>query len=325
MQSMKHRDEVHFGLTALLSRRMLLGGGAAGAATLAIPLQPLIGGKESAAEAAVVSYNDNTRRGASFQYRLTIAHAEHIDVGVQADNGDTERFTDFSGTYSKALLHDALGVPNKAAVQSLIGALRSGDPSDFEKILVGTPGGGPNSKENGPQGALALDLEGVDSHATAIPPAPSVASAQTAAEAVEHYWGALLRDIPFTEYPTNSLVAQAVSDMNKLSFLRSSSNHDFPFPVTPQNLFRGQFVAGDGNVRGPYVSQFMLQPTFLGAQALSQQYQTFLPAGGGGSDFMTSVGEYQLIQNGGDSGRSLAFDPIFRFIRSGRDLTAYTR
>jgi hypothetical protein len=69
----------------------------------------------------------------------------------------------------------------------------------------------------------------------------------------------------------------------------------------------------------------MVQPTFLGVQPLSQQYQTFLPAGGGGSDFMTSVGEYQLIQNGGDSGRSLAFDPIFRLIRSGRDLTAYTR
>jgi hypothetical protein len=32
---------------------------------------------------------------------------------------------------------------------------------------------------------LAFDLEGVDSHATALPPAPSVASAQTAAEQVE--------------------------------------------------------------------------------------------------------------------------------------------
>src|SRR5262249_26368093 len=151
-----------------------------------------------------------------------------------------------------------------AAVQSLIYALQTGSPSDFQEIMVGTPGGGPNSKENGPQGALALDLEGLDSHASVIPPAPSVASAQTAAEEVEHYWAALLRDVPFSAYPGNALVAQAVADMNKLSFLKSPGNQQFPYPVTPQNLFRGQFVPGDGNVRGPYVSQFMVQPTFIG-------------------------------------------------------------
>ena len=39
---------------------------------------------------------------------------------------------------------------------------------------------------------------------------------------------------------------------------------------------------------------------------------------------MTSVNEYQLIQNGGDSGRRVTFDPIFRFVRTGRDLAAYT-
>lgn len=206
----------------------------------------------------------------------------------------------------------------------MINALQTGEFSDFENILVGTPGGGPNSKENGPQGALAFDLEGLDSHATIIAAAPSVASAQTAAEAVEHYWGALLRDVPFTEYPTNALVAKAVADMNKLSFLRSAANQQFPVPVTPQNLFRGQFVPGDGNVQGPYISPFLLQPAFFGAQLLNQQYQTFLAAEVGGSDFMTSVIEFQLIQNGGNSGRKLAFDPTHRFIRTGRDLAAYT-
>ena len=308
-----------------VSRRNFVGGGAAAAAAVAIPLEPLLGRKDSAAEAAVVPYNANTRTEASFKYRFATARAERIDVGVQPDNGDARKFTDFSCGYSKALLHDALGVPNQAAVQSLLTALHTGEFSDFENILVGTPGGGGNSKENGPQGALALDLKGLDSHATVIPPAPSVTSAQTAAEAVEHYWGALLRDVPFTEYPVNSMVAQAVADMNNLSFLKSAGNHQFPFPVTPENLFRGQFVPGDGNVRGPYISQFLLQPTFLGAQPLSQQYRTFLPASAGGSDFMTSVNEYQLVQNGGDSGRKPAFDPIYRFLRAGRDLAAYTR
>jgi hypothetical protein len=52
--------------------------------------------------------------------------AERIDVGMQPDNADTDTFTDFSGNYSKGLVHDALAVPNKAAVQSLLHALQSG-------------------------------------------------------------------------------------------------------------------------------------------------------------------------------------------------------
>jgi len=156
------------------------------------------------------------------------------------------------------------------------------------------------------------------------PPGTRVISAQTAAEQVEHYWGSLLADVPFSRYASNPLVAQAVADMNGLSFLRSNNNNQFPSPVTPQNLFRGQFTPGDGNVVGPYISQFMVQPTFFGAQPISQQYQTFLPIGSGGSNYMTSVDEFQLVQNGGDSGRSLAFDPTPRFVRNGRDLAAYT-
>jgi hypothetical protein len=227
-----------------------------------------------------------------------MAQAQKINVGGQADNGDAARFRDFSCSFSKALLHDALGVPNAAAMLSLKTALATGRQSDFGNIGVGTTGGGPNSKLNGPQVALAFDLQGLDSHATIIPPAPRIESAQTAAEQVEHYWGSLLADVPFTDYSTNALVGQAVADMNNMSFLSRSANTEFPYPVTRQNLFRGQFVSGDGNVLGPYVSQFMIQPTFFGAQPLGQQYQTFLPVGRGGSDYMTTVAEYQLIQNG---------------------------
>ncbi len=309
-------------------RNFLKHAGIAGAATVAaasIPLEPILGGKESIVEAANGNSSSANRMNDCFNYRKNMALAQKINVGPQPDNGDAARFTDYSGNYSKALRHDSLGVPNAAAFASLRNAFASSSATDFANILVGTPGGGGNSKLNGPQVALAFDLEGIDSHCTVIPAAPSVASAQTAAEQVEHYWGSLLADVPFTEYSTNSLVAEAVADMNNLSFVSSSANKQFPYPVTPQNLFRGQFVPGDGNVKGPYISQFMVQPTFFGAQPLEQKYQTFLPVGGGGSDYMTSVSEYQLIQNGGDSGRTVAFDPIYRHVRNGRDLAAYTR
>ena len=311
--------------TGKVTRRNFVKGAVTVAAVAAaVPIEPLLGGKHSVAEASVVPYGSAARAAASFNYRTNTAQAENIDVGVQPDNGDATTFTDFSGSYSKALLHDGLGVPNATSWLSMKNALTTGSFLDFENIIVGTPGGGPNSKLNGPQVALAFDLEGLDSHASVIPPAPSVASAQTAAEQVEHYWAALLADVPFTQYATNSLVAQAVTDMNKLSFVRSFANNQFPFPVTAQNLFRGQVFVGDGNVVGPYISQFVLKPTFFGAQQLSQRYQTFLPVGGGGSDFMTSVSAYQSVQNGGPSG-SPAFDPTFRFERNGRDLAAYTR
>src|SRR6266699_3580785 len=142
------------------SRRSFLGkvGGVAAVAIAAgsIPLEPLVGGRHSVAEASVVSYDSTARQAANLNYRTSTAQAEDINVGIRPDNGDATTFADFSGNYSKALVHDALGV-------------------------------GPNSRENGPQVSLAFDLEGRDSHATVEPPSPSVASAQTAAEQVEHY------------------------------------------------------------------------------------------------------------------------------------------
>jgi hypothetical protein len=324
-QEKNERKRLNHADRSAVSRRDFVKGVATiAAAATTVPLEPLLSSKESVAEAANGTSSSANRTNNCFQYRISTANAERINVGPQSGNGDIARFTDYSGNYSKALLHDSLGVPNAAAYVSLTSAFAGGTYNDFEAIIVGTPGGGANSKLNGPQGALAFDLEGLDSHCTVIPPAPSVASAQTAAEQVEHYWGALLADVPFTQYATNSLAAQAVADMNNLSFLGSSANVQFPFPVTQQNLFRGQFVTGDGNVQGPYVSQFMLQPIFFGAEPLYQKHQTFLPEGGGGSHYMTTVSEYQLIQNGGNSGRPIAFDSTLRYVRNGRDLAAYT-
>ena len=308
--------------TGKFSRRNFVKGAATVATVAAaIPLQPLLGGKGSVATAAEGNSSAANRANRAFTYRNGMAHNEKINVGPQADNGDIAQFTDFSCAYSKGLLHDNLGIPNAAAVLSLRDAFRTGSATDFANIIVGTPGGDGNSKLNGPQVALAFDLEGRDSHATVIPPAPSVASAQTAAEQVEHYWAGLLRDVPFADYGTNALVGQAVADMNNMSYVNSPGNDQIPRPATRHNLFRGQIVVGDGNVMGPYVSQFMVQPTNYGAQFLDQKYQTFLP----GQEFMKQVSTYQNIQNGGASEGPVNFDPTPRYIRNGRDLAAYTR
>jgi hypothetical protein len=305
-----------------ISRRNFVKGVATAAAVAAtVPLQPLLGGKETTAEASVIGFDAQDRSTDSFQYRTGVAQAEHVPIVVPPDNGDAARFTDHSATWSKALLHDDLQIVNEASYKSFTKALASGKFQDFQNIIVGNPGSTNfTGTLNGPMASYAFDLEGLDSHATTVPPNPSVTSAQTAAEEVEHYWGALLRDVAFIDYPGHPVVAQAVADMNNLSFVRTGNRQGPPFPVTPQNLFRGQTIQGDGNVQGPFVSQFLVQPTFFGAQFLSQQYQNFLP----GQDFMTTVEEYERIQNGQVPNFSLAFDSQFRFLRNGRSLAAYT-
>ncbi len=302
-----------------------VGGATAVVLTVGIPLEPLFEGKHGQAEASVVPYGSAARTQASWQYRDSTADAEKINVGELPDNGDSQRFSDFSGSWSKCLKHDYLGMVNRSSWLSLAHALQSERWQDFQNIQVGNPGGpGFTGTLNGPMGALAFDLEGLDAFATVIPPAPSVASVQTAAEEVEHYWAALMRDVPLTDYPTSSLAAQACADLNNMSYIKSHQNNEFPYPVTPQNLFRGQIVPGDGSVQGPYLSQFMIQPTFMGAQPISQQVHRFLSVSEGGADYLTNPTEYLNVESGFPPSFSLQYDPVFRYLRMGRDMAAFT-
>ena len=157
-----------------------------------------------------------------------------------------------------------------------------------------------------------------------IPPAPSVTSAQTAAELVEHYWGALLRDVRFEDYPSNPLASQACADLNSMSYIQSQNNVEIPCPVTPQNLFRGQIVPGDGSVQGPYLSQFLMQPTFMGVQPMNQQMRRHLSVNENGADYLTDPIEYLNVESGFPPSFSLQFDPVCRHMRMGRDVAAYT-
>ena len=307
------------------SRRSFMGkaGGLTAMAVAAamVPLEPVLGGKETRAEASDITYSESNRSNSAFNYRTKEAQAEKVSPPIAADNGDFALYTDHSGTWSKTLQHDNLGIVNATSFNSFVTALTNGDFADFQNILVGNPGGtNANAQLNGPQTAFAYDLEGLDSHATVLDPAPTTASAQTADEQVEHYWAAILRDVNFTDYASNANAIAAANELNGLTYIKGTSNNEYPFPVTPQNLFRGQIVAGDGNVQGPYLSQFLLHPTTFGALPLSMMFRTFSP----NQNFMTSVAEYMNVENGFPPSGSLAFDPTPRFLRNGRDMTAYT-
>src|SRR5437868_8108547 len=63
-------------------------------------------------------HDENVRTSDAYNYRRDMAQAERISI-EQSGNGDEGRYSDFSGNYSKGLLHNNLGIPNGAAYLSL--------------------------------------------------------------------------------------------------------------------------------------------------------------------------------------------------------------
>ncbi|MGA7352192.1 MAG: hypothetical protein WBX06_13605 [Acidobacteriaceae bacterium] len=228
---------------------------------------------------------------------------------AQIDNGDEARYADKSGTYTKGVLQAGIGLVDLAAYKSFKNALAGGAPEDFEKIVLGGP-----RTLNGPQAGLSFYLDCLDSSQFVVPPAPALASEAYAAELIELYWASLLRDLAFTDYSTSAFAAQAAGEISSLPAYAGPRNS--ATQVTPNLLFRGRY---DGETIGPYVSQFLLQPTTLGSLPITQQYITNKP----GIDFMTVAAEFLQVQNGIATGKSLTPGPAL-YLRDGRGLAAYT-
>jgi hypothetical protein len=247
-------------------------------------------------------------------------HEEH------ANNNDEVSYlaTPFAGQYSKSLRHDDLGDPNPTSYASLLRALESRDPADFEEIVFSTVGA--PIKLTNPQAGLAFDLEGPDAQALTQPPAPRFDSAITAHEAGELYWMAVARDVPFKQYGTSPVIADAIASLNT----------EFPqfggtTPVTAQNVFRGIFA---GEQVGPYVSQFLLKGNVdprkpagqgrdatdgfisYGARNIDQRLFSATP----GVDYLHEEFVAWLdVQDGQDTRGQDTFETTKRFIRNLRD------
>ena len=290
--------------SASLSRRMFIGSTALipGAAQVAL----------ANTGPAAANGSDEQRRERAFQTRLQAALSErHLPFPDHPTNGDEQRYPDRIGNYSKGLPHNSIGEVDQAAYNSLLNALSSSDPQDFERILVGG-----NTRLVDPQAGVAFDMEGVDSNAMRMDPPPALASAGRAGEAVECYWMALLRDVSFSGYDTDPTAQAACTELSRLT--------DFQGPkdsgrVTPKTLFRG-FTAGDA--AGPYVSQFLLKPIEYGAIHIEQKINTYPALSQGGRDYLTDQASWLAVQNGtGPFGSNVIDSP--RHIRNGRDLSAY--
>ena len=275
----------------------------------------------------------------------------------QLNNGSEAAFPTYIANHTKGLPHNQLGEVEPGAYQSLLKALCSGKPEDFEQIPRGCSSSAKldlpenilsaaakqESKDQlkpqeeysaqsdfvevekgrrrrigcrrfvNPQAGLAFDLEGPDAQSVTVPPAPRIDEAENSCEAIELYWMALLRDVNFSDFPKDKLVARATKELSDCSVFFGPKEKG---KVTEKNIFRG---ITPGDLTGPYVSQFLLRDVRFGTLTTPQRQRTVVA----GKDFMTDYKEWLAVQDGFDLGGRDVFDKTPRYIRNMRDLGNY--
>lgn len=278
---------------------------------------------------APADFDDAFRRRAQ-RVRTELANqAAAQPIPPHPVNGDEARYPNRIGTDTRGLPHDARGEVDPAAWALAQTAFRTRDPADFEKI----PLGGTRKLVN-PVGTLAVSLDGLNAGQFALPPAPALASAARASEAIEIYWQSLLRDVPFADYrddTSNRLLIAAADELSRAPDFHGPKQNG---RVTPQTLFRGaawyvdtrdasgrtgRWVTPPGVADGPVVSQFLYRDVPFGPQSLPARIRSYTPA----AEFQTAYDEWLAVQNGAAPKRAPVIDPQRRYIANGRDLAAY--
>lgn len=243
------------------------------------------------------------RHQQAYDYRENRAtENKNMAPSAHPANNDEDRIANFQGQFHKTLPHDSNGMVDPAAYKKLLKAIQAGTFETFEAV----PAGGPVKLAN-PLAAQVYDLEGRDSHDYGMKPAPSVNSAETAAEMVEVYLKAMARDIPFANFESNPKIQKAAMELAGLA--------DFSGPTDQSTVFRGIF---EGDQTGPFISQFLYKDIPAGMKTVDQKYSGYKP----GQNFMTSYRNWLAIQDGQNPTEALVSSSP-RYISTGRDLAAY--
>ncbi len=249
-----------------------------------------------------------TRRYNAAVRNATLPAANH------ATNGD-ESLPGHIASYSKAVLQDGKGLVNPTAFAAFKAAIAAGTVTAFEAVPTAV---GATRTQNGPMGSYAYTYLGADCSqygVPVVPVPPQFTSVAYATELVELYWCSLLRDVAFSEMTGNATAQMAANELDGMTAYEGP--RDSSGKVTPKLLFRGKLP---GEMTGPYLSQFLITATNLGAQAISQMYTTYKA----GVDYMTDEVTWEAIQNGMPTGAVNEKDPTPQFLHNGRGLAAFT-
>lgn len=240
----------------------------------------------------------------------TKSEVKPASTWVILTNGDEARYPNHIGSFSKSLPHDELGCVTAQSYDLLVKTLVKGPNADYEKLALSG-----RFRLANPEAAYAFALEGYDPSAFVTSPPPGFSSAEVASEAIELYWHALLRDVPFSAYGEHPLVKSAAEELSRLA--------EFSGPrkggkITPETLFRG---STPGDLVGPYLSQFSFRDVPYGATKIVQRYKVPMA----GDDHLTHYEAWLECQRGYFSKEASPFDPQPRYLRNGREVGEYVR
>ena len=296
------------------------------------------------------------RREKAYQTRVSAAlQAKEREHPEHQANGDEQRFAsaNYALSFTKGLVHNRGDdkekghglVENKEDFERFRRAIDEGFIDAFTAEVRPAPPRSIKSKVGkrqweAPTAGVAYDLQGPDSQAVTMDPAPAMGSEELAYEMAEVYELALLRDVPLVDFSgdssTNSEVNKTVKRLNDLPYTNGFPGRKRTTGpngvLNAQTLFRGSSPKVDV---GPYLSQFMLigndQPGGVklsdglvqyGALRIDQRVPIAAE-----KDWLTDWDDYIDAQNGADlRDNGTLFTnkkPHFRFITTPRDLATY--
>jgi len=347
------------------SRRKFLGDvGGLTAATLAAGVVGMpsleLAAQAGADDLGISAVNGQARAEKAFNTRTQAALFQKIaPLPDQPNNGDEELYGNRIGNYSKALPHNQLGEVDRPAYESLLRAVTTGDPANFDAITTGGP-----LKLTSPQGGLAFDMQGADPGHIFQPPAPAFASAEIAGEIAENYWMALARDVFFLDYDFHPITVAAAEDLSKFSDFRgpkfprgslrrsplslrgsgdsllNEAEAQVEWQVADSQLASAEIQAGATPIRKSQTGRVTPATLFRGntpgdlvGPYISQFLWKEIPYGvqtisqkmrtvQPGVDYLTNYADWLATQNG-NANFAYPFDSTPRYIRNMRDLAEW--
>ncbi|MFT7532825.1 MAG: hypothetical protein ACI9FD_003860 [Gammaproteobacteria bacterium] len=232
-------------------------------------------------------------------------------VMAQPTPNQDEQDAPFIGNIHKSLPHDKFGeVIPEAYEQFSETCLKvdNGIPLSFEEVQRGKcPKKYSQAKFVSPLAGASTETHGPDPKDLEMPPAPGILSASSAAEMVELYWMALLRDTQLYNYGDDDRVHQAVDDISQA--YQSALDQDdsdgavklgLDLPVRDGKLdIRAETLFGcglKGEEVGPWISQFFLQEGIpYGVQSINPMQFPY----SFGEDYLTNYEDWLCLQNSG--------------------------
>ena len=312
--------------------------------------------------------NDRAGRRLAALYRRVAASHTSTALAFPEQTANTDQDSPYIFNFTKGLVHTEKGLlADPGDYETFRNATDSGDPQDFQSVpLNASPDGqtAPNvsatvpdalkgmagmdrifRQYESPTGGFAHVLQGPDSFALVMPPAPEAGGPELAAEMAEVYQMALHRDLPVAAFMDETLVtaltsetgvdvgaehAEVVDDaanLSKLAWFRDApaaqteltSRRRAGQTQTPGNLYRG---VGEDPWPTPFVSQFMLMGTGLGGDADpaadadarrngqidfgNQRIDQSVKVAQPARDYMTNWADWRDVQNGYNAREALA-------------------